>query len=80
MPTAIEIATFKLARGTTSEQFASIDRAMERDYISRQPGFISRESAAGTDGDWLVINHWKSAKDAEAAWLRSSLHRRRRCS
>jgi glyoxylase-like metal-dependent hydrolase (beta-lactamase superfamily II) len=67
MPTVIEIATFKLAPGTTAEQFAPIDQAMEREYISKQSGFISRESAAGDDGDWLVVNHWKSVKDAEAA-------------
>jgi glyoxylase-like metal-dependent hydrolase (beta-lactamase superfamily II) len=65
--TVIEIAIFKLAPGTSAEQFAPIDRAMERDYISKQPGFIARESAAGNDGDWLVVNHWKSIKDAESA-------------
>jgi glyoxylase-like metal-dependent hydrolase (beta-lactamase superfamily II) len=63
----IEIAIFKLASGTTAEQFAPIDHAMERDYISKSPGFISRESAAGDEGDWLVVNHWKSVADADAA-------------
>jgi glyoxylase-like metal-dependent hydrolase (beta-lactamase superfamily II) len=63
----IEIATFKLAPDTTAAQFAPIDRAMERDYISKQPGFISREAAAGDERDWLVVNHWTSIKDADAA-------------
>jgi glyoxylase-like metal-dependent hydrolase (beta-lactamase superfamily II) len=67
MSTVIEIAAFTLAPGTTAEQFAPIDQAMERDYISKQPGFIARESAAGDDGDWLVVNHWKSVGDAQAA-------------
>jgi glyoxylase-like metal-dependent hydrolase (beta-lactamase superfamily II) len=69
MPVIIEIATFKLAPGTTAAQFAPVDQAMERNYISKQPGFISRESAAGDDGDWLVVNHWKSVEDAEAAMV-----------
>lgn len=67
MPAVIEIALFKLAPGTTAKQFAPIDHAMERDYISKQPGFITRESAAGDDGEWLVVNHWNSVKDADAA-------------
>ena len=67
MPAVIEIAIFKLTPGTTAEQFAPIDHAMERDYISKQPGFITRESAAGENGDWLVVNHWQSVEDAEAA-------------
>jgi len=27
----------------------------------------SQESVAAEDGDWLVVNHWKSVEDAEAA-------------
>jgi glyoxylase-like metal-dependent hydrolase (beta-lactamase superfamily II) len=67
VPVVLEIATFKLAPGTSAEQFAPIDLAMERDYISKQPGFISRESGAGSDGDWLVVNHWNSVETADAA-------------
>jgi glyoxylase-like metal-dependent hydrolase (beta-lactamase superfamily II) len=67
VPVVIEIATFKLIPGTTAEQFAPIDHAMECDYISKLPGFITRESAAGENGDWLVVNHWKSVEDAQAA-------------
>lgn len=32
-----------------------------------QPGFVSRESAHGAGGEWLVIVHWRSAKDADAS-------------
>jgi glyoxylase-like metal-dependent hydrolase (beta-lactamase superfamily II) len=69
MSTVIEIALFNLAPGTTPEQFAPIDHAMERDYISKQPGFITRESGAGDHGDWLVVNHWKTVEDAQAAMV-----------
>ena len=69
MSLVIEIAMFNLAPGATVEKFAPIDHAMERNYISKQPGFIRRESGAGDNGGWLVVNHWKTVKDAEAAMV-----------
>jgi heme-degrading monooxygenase HmoA len=63
----IEIATFQLKQGVTPAEFAVVDKAMEREYIAKQPGFVSRESAAGPDNEWLVIVHWKSLKDADAS-------------
>jgi hypothetical protein len=47
--------------------FAPIDKAVETQHVSKQPGFISRESAAGENGEWLVIVHWRSTKDADAS-------------
>lgn len=63
----IEIVTFKLKAGAAAADFAPIDQAVEREHVSRQPGFVSRESAHGADGEWLVIVHWRSAKDADAS-------------
>ncbi|WP_428312913.1 antibiotic biosynthesis monooxygenase family protein [Hydrocarboniphaga sp.] len=63
----IEVVTFKLKAGVSATDFAPIDKTVEREHVARQPGFISRESAHGADGDWLVIVHWRSAKDADAS-------------
>ena len=63
----IEVVTFKLKAGVAAAEFASIDKAVEREHVTRQPGFVSRESAHGADGEWLVIVHWRSAKDADAS-------------
>ena len=63
----IEVVTFKLRTGVSAAEFAPIDKAVEREHVARQPGFVSRESAHGTDGEWLVIVHWRSAKDAESS-------------
>jgi len=30
-------------------------------------GFISRKSAAGDNGEWLIVVHWSSVADAEAS-------------
>jgi hypothetical protein len=35
--------------------------------VSKQPGFLSRETALGTDGEWLVVVHWPSVEDADAS-------------
>lgn len=40
---------------------------MEREHVAKQPGFVSRESAHGADGEWLAIVHWRSTKDADAS-------------
>ena len=67
MPIVIEIVKFKLAPGITATVFQPVDRAVKVHHVSKQPGFISRESATNEIGEWLVIVHWKSVKDAEAS-------------
>lgn len=67
MPDVIEIVKFKLAPSVTTIAFKPVDRLVEVQHVSKQPGFISRESAADENGEWLVIVHWKSVKDAEAS-------------
>ena len=39
----IEIVTLKLKPGVTASAFKPFDKAMETEYVSKQPGFISRE-------------------------------------
>lgn len=63
----IEVATFQLKPGVTAEVFRPLDHAVEVEHVSLQPGFVSRESAAGKDGEWLVVVHWRSLNDAEAS-------------
>ncbi len=67
MPVVIEVVTFKLAPGITAAAFQPLDRAVEVQHVSKRPGFISRESAAGDNGEWLVVVHRKSVQDAEAS-------------
>ena len=63
----IEIVTFDLKDGVAASEFSSIDEAVKIEHVSRQPGFISRESAAGADREWLVIVHWRSEEAANAS-------------
>lgn len=63
----IEIVRFKLAAGVTPAEFAALDRAVEIQHVAKQRGFVSRESAVGDNGEWLVIVRWESAEDADAS-------------
>ncbi|MFW5331974.1 antibiotic biosynthesis monooxygenase family protein [Hydrogenophaga sp. ZJX-1] len=63
----IEVVTFQLKPGVSVAEFAPIDLVVERDHVAKQPGFVSRESAHGAQGEWLVIVHWQSAQDADAS-------------
>ena len=63
----IEIVTFKLKDGVTPGEFGTIDEAVQNQHVTKQPGFVARESAHGENGDWLVIVHWETAKDADAS-------------
>ena len=63
----IEIATFKLKDGVSYETFMPLDKAVEVEHVAKQNGFISRESAKGQNGDWLVVVHWETEADAQAS-------------
>lgn len=64
-PHVIEIASFKLKNGVTYEEFASLDKQVETQHVAKQPGFISRNSAKGKNGEWIVVVHWETEADAE---------------
>ncbi|WP_263359669.1 antibiotic biosynthesis monooxygenase family protein [Acidicapsa ligni] len=63
----IEVVTFKLKPGVSAQEFTNMDKAVGREHVAKQPGFISRESASGEDGTWLVVVHWRSRQDADAS-------------
>ena len=62
----IEIVTMNLAEGVTAQEFAPVDKAIEDEHVSQQPGFISRQ-AAFSDGKWVVVVNWDSAEAAQAS-------------
>ena len=64
--TIVEIATFERAAGVSAEAFSEIDARVEREHVSQQPGFVSRETGA-TETGWVAIVHWATAEDAQAS-------------
>ena len=61
------MATFKLKDGIDPKAFEKIDARVENTYITKQPGFISRESGLTEDNYWRVVVHWESFEDADAS-------------
>lgn len=41
----VEVVTLKLRAGVAAAEFAPIDKAVEREHVAKQPGFVSRERA-----------------------------------
>lgn len=65
--TVVEVVTFTLKPGVSAEEFRKADKDVETQHVAKQPGFFSRESASAADGEWLVIVHWRSTRDADAS-------------
>jgi len=62
----VEIVTMNLKDGVSVEAFAPVDKAIEDQHVSKQPGFVSRETAV-SGRKWLVVVHWKSVDAAQAS-------------
>jgi hypothetical protein len=62
----IEIMRFRLGPGTGEEAFLTADRRLQEDFASQQAGLLRRTTARSEDGDWIVIDLWRSAADADA--------------
>lgn len=63
----IEIVSLTIRDEISADHFAALDKAVEREHVALQPGFIARESALGQNATWLVIVHWASVEDADAS-------------
>lgn len=61
---ALEVVAGQMKAGGNMDALRKADQAVAA-LIAKQPGFISRETGAGPKGEWFVIVHWASLKDAE---------------
>ena len=63
----LELVVFKLVPGVTREHFLQTNEPVS-DWISEQPGFISRDLSYDADGDrWVDVLWWKTLEEARAA-------------
>ena len=62
----IEVLTFRLAEGADEADFLEADRAVQTEFAYQQPGLLRRTTARGEDSNWLVIDIWRSAEDADS--------------
>jgi hypothetical protein len=69
----IETMTFRLAEGVDEAAFLAVDKRLQSDFAYQQPGLLRRTTAFGLGpraGEWIVIDLWRSAADADAAGQR----------
>jgi hypothetical protein len=63
----VETQTFRLQDGVDEAAFLAADRRVQDEFIWRQPGFVRRTTARGSEGDWLVVVLWQTLGNAETA-------------
>ncbi len=68
MSIVTEIVTMKIVEGTAAEDFISIVDHLEKEYHSKQPGFIDTELLFNDkSGEWMMIQHWDTMEHLTSA-------------
>lgn len=68
MSIATEIVTMKIAQEVLKNDFISIVDALEKNYHSKQRGFINTELLYNDESnEWTMIQHWASMEELKAA-------------
>jgi hypothetical protein len=65
----IETMTFRLVDGADRAAFLAADAQVQTTFAYQQPGLVRRTTARGHGeraGEWLVIDLWQTAADADA--------------
>ena len=63
----LELVVFELKDGVSREEFLATNDAVSA-WISRQPGFVSRDLSYDADGDrWIDVVWWETMEHAGAA-------------
>ena len=65
--TILELTTFNITSDADPKAFAKRDATIERDFTSKQPGFIKRQSVVDDKGNYAVLVYWDSVANAEAS-------------
>lgn len=65
--TVMEVTTFKIKPDTDPVEFSKMDAQIERNFTSKQPGFIKRQSGVNEEGEYVVIVYWEKVADADAS-------------
>ena len=58
--------TFRLRTDAAEAEFLAADARVQTEFAYHQPGMVRRTTARGQDRDWVVVDLWRSAADADA--------------
>lgn len=68
MSIATEIVTMKTSQEVTKDSFISIVDSLEKNYHSKQQGFIDTELLYNEENrEWTMVQHWASMEELKAA-------------
>lgn len=70
--TVIEWAPFHLAPGVSEAALLAASKALQEDFLARQPGFVGRELLRGAGGRFVDMVRWGDRASAETAMVHSS--------
>lgn len=63
-----EIVELKTVEGVSDTQFVKIVDILEKEFHSKQAGFINTELIQDKESSsWMMIQHWSSINDAKAS-------------
>jgi len=63
-----EIVTMKTVEGVNKDDFIRIVDSLEKNFHSKQAGFINSELLYNDNKDeWIIIQHWDSHDNLQAA-------------
>jgi hypothetical protein len=61
----VEVTRFRLLPDVDEAEFRAADARYQTDFAYRQPGLVRRTTAISKDGEWIVIDLWRTAGDAD---------------
>jgi len=62
----IELMQFRLRPETRAQDFLQADHRLQTEFAYLQPGLLRRTTASNEGGEWLVVDLWRTAGDADA--------------
>ena len=57
---------FRLSPQAAVDEFLQVDRRLQTEFAYLQPGLLRRTTVRNEQGDWLVIDLWRTAAEADA--------------
>ena len=70
----VEVITFRAAAGADDSAVQHADEHVQTEFAYQQRGLVRRTTARGANGEWLVVQLWQSAGDADAAASAARTH------
>lgn len=61
----IEVTTFRLLPAVAEPDFLVTDKRFQTEFAYLQPGLLRRTTGRDRDGNWVVIDVWTTAADAD---------------